>query len=140
MRFPLVLMISLLALIGAGPAVSLAQDATPATGPVTSPLASSSAEDRPDLAAMALIPADLPPGYVNVDERYFLTAQGVATFYFGQAASPEEIAALGLISMYDSFYSADAEGNLLTLYIAEFESPEAVEAGFAVLEDETRQP
>jgi hypothetical protein len=139
MRFPLILVI-LLALIGASPAAVLTQEATPATGPVTFPLASSADEDRPDLAAMALTAADLPAGYVNVDETYFLTAQGFSTFYSGETLSPEEIADLGLISVYDSLYSGEDEGTYLRVYIIAFESPEAVEAGFDVLEDETRVP
>ena len=139
MRHSSVLIITLLAVL-ASSSTALAQNATPAPGPIASPLASSAADDRPDLAAMALTPADLPPGYLNVDERYFLSAQGVSTFFTGEATSPEEIDAISLKSMYDSFYDSGPGGDFLYLYIAEFASPEGVQAGFDILEDETRQP
>jgi len=87
---------------------------------------------------MVLTNADLPSGYINVDEGYYLTEQGISSFYFRQAASREEIATLGLKSMYDTYFVANANGNLLYLYIAEFASQEAAEEGFGVFEDETR--
>jgi len=138
MRSPFLLIISLLVLIGGSPAAALAQGATPATGDGSPSLASSATEDRLDLAAMALTQADLPPGFVNVDEFYLLTAEGVAGFFLGQAVSPEEIAALDLTSMYFSAYAAVGDGTFLGITLSEFASPDDVQAGFDVLEDDTR--
>jgi hypothetical protein len=138
MRYALMLVISLVALIGGGSTAPLALGATTASRPVASPLASYGDPNRLDLAAMALTQADLPPGFYIDEERYFLTAQGIATFHSSQAASPKEIAALGVVSMYDSIFWGDDGKSYLSLYIAEFVSPDAVDAGFAVFEDETR--
>jgi hypothetical protein len=138
MRHFVVLLIALITLM-ASSAPGLAQDATPASDVSGLTLASSGVADRTDLAAMALTPADLPPGFVNVDERYFLSAQGVSTFFTSEATSPEEIATLGLVSLYDSFYDAGPDG-FLYHSIAEFTSAEEVQAGFDIFEDETRVP
>ena len=123
MRHPVQLVVILIAVLLSGPTVVLAQGATPVTGPVESPLASSAAEDRTDLAAMVLGGDDVPAGFSNVDERYFLSAQGVSTFYSSQALSAEEIAATGLVSMYDSIYPGDEVGSVLVITITEFRSP-----------------
>ncbi len=142
MRRAAFLVIVLTMLVSTGPMVTLAQDATPATG-VDDGMLATSATPRTDLAAMAFATEDLPPGCVNIDERYFLTAQGVSTFYFQQAVSAEEVAQTGLRSMYDSQYlanPADQRSDWVAIYIAEFDSPEAVEAGFALFEDESRIP
>jgi hypothetical protein len=138
MRHFVILLIAVVALIASstgGPA----QDATPASEDGGLTLASSGVADRTDLAAMALTPADLPAGFVNVDERYMLSAQGVSTFFTSEATSPQEIATLDLVSLYDSFYDGGSNG-LLYLSIAEFTSAEAVQAGFDIFEDETRVP
>jgi hypothetical protein len=138
MRQSLVLLIALIALMVSS-APGLAQDATPAPDVGGPTLASSGEADRTDLAAVALTPADLPPGFVNVDERYFLSAQGVSTFFTSEASSPEEIATVGLVSLYDSFYEGGPDG-FLYHSIAEFTSAEEVQAGFDIFEDESRVP
>ena len=95
----------LLALVLNGLGVALAQDASPDASPVAGGLPSSVDQDRLDLAAMVLTAEELPPGYVNVDERYFLSARGVATSFSSASdgLSPEEVEATGLRAMYDSF-------------------------------------
>lgn len=138
MARPFALLTLFIALSLLGPTPSGAQDATPAASPVAGALASSAAGPaRPDLAAMALAAADLPPGFANVDERYFLDARGVSTFFASEGIAAGEIAALDLRAMYDSVYPGPDEETLY-LYLAEFGSPTAVEAGFRLLEDEER--
>ena len=132
------LVVPLLLLALVAPGMALAQEASPAASPAASGLASAADEDRLDLAAMVLTAEELPPGYANVDERSFLTAQGVSTFFASEGIPTEEIEATGLRAMYDSFYEGAEDEGLLYLNVAEFGSPEEVEAAFPLLEDEAR--
>lgn len=127
-----------LALALLAPVAGAARQASPIASPGAGGLASSAVgAGRTDLAAAALTAADLPPGFVNVDERYFLDTGGVATFYASGGVSPDEVESLGLRAMYDGFYQGPDE-QFIYLYVAEFGSAAAVEAGFHLLEDERR--
>lgn len=112
------------------------QNASPTASPVAAGLASSAAGgDRTDLAAVALSAEDLPAGFFGFDERYFLSAEGVATFFAYGGGALDEIRTLSLRAMYDSFYQGPDE-RVLYIYVAELGSPAEVEAAFSVLENE----
>jgi hypothetical protein len=114
-----------------GPLAGAAQDATPTAD------AGGGSGSPPglDLAAMALTPADVPPGYVLDLARYVSPEQFAS---FGLPFAPEEIAATGLIRVYDTFlFNQEQEGGV-RVYIDEFPTPKDAEAGFALFEDETR--
>lgn len=135
-RLGLVLVVCL-ASAGAFPAGLATQEATPGTGVPT--LALSTDPERLDLAAMVLPTADLPDGYEGGDTRVHLTPRGVSLFYANEGISPEEIVESNLVAFLDGFYYAP-DGSQVYFYLAQFPSPEDVQAGFDLLEDELRIP
>jgi len=127
----------------AGPVWGTAQPATPtaeAGPPVASPVA---LRGQLDLAAMVPSGDELPPGFApSYEEHYFLPA-GVAGWVYNDFISPEEVAATGLRAFYRSYYfgePAEAGSTDLRVSVAEFDSPGAAEAAFALFADQTRIP
>ena len=132
MRWKLLLVLGLVVtlVIPAFP-VTLAQEATPAASPVAT-------GELLDLAAMALTEEELPPGYAADLARYTPPELIPSTGPF----SPEDVAATGIRNFYIVFFvpRESAEQDVIRVYIGEYPTPEAVEAGFAVFEDETVAP
>lgn len=102
--------------------------------------ASASAQDaaadvalRAQLAAMTLDDSALPDGYTFEGET-FLTADQVAS---GDVDAPA-LTDAGFVSQYLSVYRNDSEETSIRTYASAWTDTAAAEAGFGVIEDETR--
>src|SRR5688572_1050411 len=97
--------------------------------------------NRLDLAAMTLDGNDLPEGALLFVEQYLTPGQFAKAT--GGAVPREELADAGLRWYYESRYVVPTEDEgavrlVYRFYAQEFTDADAVEAGFAVLEDEER--
>ena len=122
-----VLTLAVAALLGPFSA-ALAQEGTPAATPVTT------AGSEVDLAAMAPTVDDLPPGYLRDIGRYVPAELIPLTI----PVTAEEVAALGIIRIYDAFFYLPGTQEGIRVYVNHYPTVEAAEAGFALFEDETR--
>jgi hypothetical protein len=123
------LLVILLTMLGSV-APALGQGATPAATPMVA------ASGEVDLPAMALTADDLPPGYLLDTGRY--TPAALIPFTF--PATAEEVATVGIIRSYDAFYYLPGTQEGIRLYLNQYPTVEAAEAGFALFEDETFAP
>lgn len=133
-------LVVLLALLGATPGFSLArQDASPEASPSASPGASPAAGpgDGPlDLAAMVLERGDLPSAYELASEGY-ADAEQFSVGYTGGAIPVEALEEVGFIRFYESqYYTADG-AMLIRSYASEYATEEGAAGGFELLEDES---
>jgi hypothetical protein len=124
-------MIATLVLTALSPALVPAQEATP-----TSLLPG----DRLDLAAMALTQAEMPPGYRQRDfwHEGYTPGDQIATIQLGGTLPTDEVVATGVQWFYSSTFATVDGVDQIYVYLMEFPSPSAVEAGFALFEDERR--
>lgn len=95
---------------------------------------------RLDLAAMALDRSDLPAGYRQriYDDEGYTPGDRIAAIQFGGAVSAAEIAATGVAWFYSSTFQTEDGTGVIYIYLSEFPSESAVDAGFALFEDERR--
>jgi hypothetical protein len=105
---------------------------------VGSPIATSGT--RLDLAAMALDGADLPAGFRQrfFDNEGYTPGERIAAIQFGGTVSEAEIEATGVTWFYSSTFQTDDDTQMIYVYLNEFPDEDAVEAGFAFFEDESR--
>ena len=100
-------------------ALVAAQDATPRP-----------ARDNLDLAAMALVTADLPEGFGrNYGGSYY-----PGTLYgdlYATQFSPAEVAATGIVRTYEDFDNSLDAPITIGIFIDEYASAEGAKAGFA---------
>lgn len=93
--------------------------------------------ERVDLAAIALASDDLPSDFTLTFEAY-LTGSEVSKQLFGGEIPENEIEEIGLRWYYESQYDSADGLNRIRTYIEEYESDDAVQDGFDLLEDEDR--
>ena len=115
----------LILLVSAWPVLAVAQDATPMTSS-RAPL---------DLAAMALTPDDVPPGYFEDYSEWWVPAGPFSDLVLGGAAVPP-----GLVRVYQSFYFDPRAVAGIHNFLYEFASAEEATAGFAVVDAALRPP
>jgi hypothetical protein len=121
-RFPLV---CLAILLGVWPLLTAAQDATPGA-----------LNDRPlDLAAMALAPNDVPPGFFDDYAEWNIPAAAVSDLVLGGATAPP-----GLERMYQSFYFSPDEAAAIHAYLFEFASVDEASSSFEIVDHILRPP
>jgi quercetin dioxygenase-like cupin family protein len=111
-------------------APALAQDGTPAATPAVA------GPGEVDLAAMALTVDDLPPGY-RLDRGRYTPAAMIPQII---PVTADEVAATGVIRIYEAFFYLPGTPEGIRLYINHYPTVEAAEAGFALFEDETVAP
>ena len=104
-----------------------AQNATPAVG-----------DDRPDLAAMVLDSSLLPDGYRPAGEGYQTGEAFGRAVSTGGGMTAEEVSATGLQWFYESRYASTNGSDRIRSYVEAYEDKEGAQAGFDLLEDETR--
>lgn len=90
-------------------------------------------QQRATLAAIPLVTDDLPDGYRFVGEG-FLNADSVAV----PNIAPDALVGSGFETMYVSVYDNADAGGTITSYVSAWTDAGAAEAGFALLEDESR--
>lgn len=113
------------------PGLTLAQEATPAAVPL------SMASGLVDLAAMAPVAEELPPGFVRVYNGAYMPGSFFGTMYRTDI-SAEGLQAAGLQRVYeDSYTSFDAPVNI-GIFVDEYATPAGAEAGFAIFEGLTQ--
>jgi len=103
----------------------------PGTLPQASPVAGGDAEV--DLAAMTLDDSALTSDWILTGEQY-ISVQQLADALAG-AVSVEELQATGMTGYYESYYANQA-GNQVRTYVIAYDSPEGVQKGFDILENE----
>ncbi len=119
--------LALAALLAVSPQPGAAQDATPTGG-----------GDRLDLAAMVLDSRAVPEGYRLAGEGY-LTGQAFGRLLAaGGEMTADEVATTGLEWFYESRYASANDDGHIRFYVEEYEDEESAQAGFDLLEDETR--
>lgn len=117
----------------AGPASATPTPAAEVASPVASPVA---AEQRLDLAAMALDSTDLPPEFQLFYETY-VTPDTLAQ-RLGDIVTAGEVAATGILWHYESSYGTPEGTDQLRSYLQEYADEQGAAAGFALFEDEVR--
>jgi hypothetical protein len=120
-----VTLVVLTLLLAAWPFLATAQDATPGTASTT-PL---------DLAAMALVPDDVPTGYFDDYSEWWVPAEAFSALVLGGAATPP-----GLERVYQTFYFNPDEAAAIHTYLYEFASAEEAAAGIAIVDEALRPP
>jgi len=93
-----------------------------------------------DLAAMALDTGELPPGYqqTRFDDEGYTPGDRIAAIQFGDAVSAGELEPLEIAWYYSSTFFTGDESSWIYVYLSEFSTETAVEAGFDFFEDEER--
>ena len=109
---------------------ALAQEATP---PASPPATGVDIALRAGMASITLDESALPDGYA-FDGETFLTADQSASGSIDAAALTDA----GFVTQYVSVYTDAEETGRIRTYVSAWTDATAAEAGFAVLEDETR--
>ena len=95
------------------------------------------APDGPlDLAAMTLDSEEIPEGFQLVAETYIdldILAENLS-----ELVTADELEDLGIVGYYETTYVAVDGGSQIRSYVIEYPDANAVEDGFALLEDEER--
>jgi len=144
-RFAILITIVAVALVGlvAGPALGSAQPGTPNAAEADTAASPVALRGELDLAAMAPSGDDVPAAFATTAEEHYFLPAGVSGWVYNGFVPAEEIAATGLSAYYRSYYfgeSGDRGGTDLRVNVAEFDSPEAAEAAFDLLADQTVIP
>ncbi len=115
----------LIALLALTPfSVADAQESTPSPQPAA----------HLDLAAAALTPADVPPGFFDEYSEWWVPV-GAIDGIIGDAVPPD-----GLERAYQSFFVSNDSPLVINTFVLEFESPEAAAAGTSIVESGLRPP
>ena len=81
--------------------------------------------------------SSMPDGYTLAAE-YFIPVDSLAQYY--STIPAEEFEALGITGYYESIYATEDFSHDVRTYVIEYEAEADVQAGFDLLEDESRNP
>jgi hypothetical protein len=110
------------------------------SGLLSAPTDAIAQDARLDLAAMALDQADIPPEYAQTrfDDEGYTPGSRMAAIQYADRVSAEELQPFEIEWFYSSTYFSEDESSWILVYLTEYRTETAVEAGFAYFEDEER--